>query len=64
MNTTKRTDDPGEKRYELEIARRDPAVAIAAIEEIGVHLRYGVTRLNFLGWVIMFLLALFLWRVW
>jgi len=58
------TDEPDELRYEHAISQRDPAVAIAAIEEIEVHLRYGFARLRFLGWFIAVLLALILWRIW
>ncbi len=58
------SDDPDELRYEHEVRRKDPAVAIAAIEEIEVHLRYGLPILKFLGWAIVVLLALILWRIW
>ena len=58
------TDDPDELKYEQEIAKRDPAVAIAAIEEIEVHLRYGIASLKFLGWIIVTLLGFILWRIW
>ena len=58
------TDDPDELRYEQAVAQKDPVVAIAAIEEIEVHLRYGIQSLKFLGWTIVALLALILWRVW
>ena len=58
------TDDPDELRYEQEVARKDPATAIAAIEAIEVHLRYGLPTLKFLGWAIVTLLALILWRLW
>ena len=58
------TDDPDELRYEQTIARKDPAVAIAAIEEIEVHLRYGISSIKFLGWIIIALLTVILWRIW
>ena len=58
------TDDPDELRYEHERARRDPATAIDAIQEIEVYLRYGLPTLKFLGWAIVVLLALILWRLW
>lgn len=58
------TDDPDELMYEQAIRKKDPAVAIAAIEEIEVHLRYGIAAIKLLGWVIIILLALILWRVW
>ena len=58
------SDDPDEVRYEQEVAKRDPAVAIAAIQEIEVRLRYGISSLKMIGWIIVVLLALILWRVW
>lgn len=58
------TDDPDENLYEQAMAAKDPRVAIAAIEEIEVHLRYGISSLKFLGWIIVILLALILWRIW
>ncbi|MBC2731056.1 hypothetical protein [Thiobacillus sp.] len=57
-------DDPDEYMYEQAIRKKDPAVAIAAIEEIEVHLRYGIPSLKLLGWIIVVLLALILWRLW
>jgi hypothetical protein len=58
------TTDPDELLYEQEISKGDPARAIAAIEEIEIQLRYGLPTLKFLGWAIVVLLALILWRVW
>ena len=58
------TDDPDELRYEQAIDRKDPALAIAAIEEIEVHLRYGIPSIKFLGWINVILLTLILWRIW
>lgn len=58
------TDDPDELRYEQAIREKDPSVAIAAIEEIEVHLRYGIPAIKLAGRVIIILLALILWRVW
>ena len=58
------TDDPDELRYEQAIRRNNSAVAIAAIEEIEVHLRYGIPSIKFLGCIIILLLALILWRIW
>lgn len=59
-----RTQDPDELRYQIEIDKRDPAIAISAVQEIEVHLRYGLAGLKLVGWVIATLLALILWRVW
>jgi hypothetical protein len=58
------TDDPDELKYEQAISQRDPAIAIAAIEEIEVHLRHGIPSLKLLGLVIIVLLTLILWRLW
>jgi hypothetical protein len=58
------TDDQDELRYEQEIAKKDPRVAIAAIEEIEVQLRYGIPRIKLLVWIVIILLGLILWRVW
>lgn len=58
------TDDPDEVRYEQAIQRNDQSVAIAAIEEIEVHLRYGIHSIKFLAWIIIALLMLILWRIW
>ncbi len=58
------TDDPDELKYEQAIRQKDPAIAIAAIEEMEVHLRYGIARLKLLGWIIIVLLTLILWRIW
>lgn len=59
-----RTQDPDELRYQIEIDKRDPAIAISAVQEIEVHLRNGLAGLKLVGWVIATLLALILWRVW
>lgn len=58
------TDDPDELRFEQAISRNDPAGAIAAIEEIEVHLRYGIQSIKLLGWIVIALLTLILWRIW
>lgn len=58
------TDDPDELKYEQAIHQKDPSVAIAAIEEIEIHLRYGIQSLKLLGWIVIVLLALILWRIW
>ena len=57
-------DDPDEIKYEQTIHRKDQAIAIAAIEEIEVHLRHGISSIKFLGWAIIVLLVLILWRIW
>ena len=62
------TNDPDELRYELEAANKDPIRQIAALretlDEIEIHLRYGSPRLKLIGWLIVLLLGLILWRVW
>ena len=57
-------NDPDEIRYEHAIHQKNPETAIAAIEEIEVHLRYGIASLKFLGWIIVGLLSLILIRIW
>ena len=57
-------DDPDELKYEHAIQQRDPAIAIEAIEEIEVHLHYGIASLKLIGWLIIVLLSLILWRIW
>lgn len=58
------TNDPDELRCEHAIRQKNPETAIAAIEEIEVHLRYGIASLKFLGWIIVGLLSLILIRIW
>lgn len=58
------TDDPDELRYEQAIRRKDPEVALAAIEGIEALLRYGIPNIKLLGWIIIVLLTLILWRIW
>jgi hypothetical protein len=57
-------DDPDELKYQLEVEKRDPTVAIAAVQEIEVHLRYGIAGLKLVAWIIVALLAMILWRIW
>lgn len=62
------TDDPDELRYEIEVEKKDPIRQIAAmretIDEIEIHLRYSLPRLKLIGWIIVILLGLILWRIW
>lgn len=58
------TEDPDELKHEHWVSDRDPAIAIAAIQEIEVTLRYGLPVLKFIGWTIIVLQALILWRLW
>ncbi len=58
------SNDPDEFKYEQAIRLKDPATAIAAVEEIEVHIRYGISSLKLIGWVLVVLLACILWRVW
>lgn len=61
-------DDPDELRYEIEAGKKDPLRQIAAmresIDEIETHLRYCLPRLKFIGWIIVILLGIILWRSW
>lgn len=58
------TDDPDELRAEIEAEKKEPARLYDAAEEIEIHLRYGLPRIKLIGWIIVILLALILWRVW
>lgn len=62
------TDDPDELRYEIETEKKDPIRQIAAmresIDEIEIHLRYGIRSLKIIGWIVVILLGLILWRSW
>lgn len=62
------TDDPDELRYEIEAEKKDPIRQIAAmreaIDEIEIHLRYSLPRLKLIGWIIVILLGIILWRSW
>lgn len=70
MNTAKTqneqttTDDPDELRMELAIVKKNPEIAIAAIQAIEVQLRYGIPSIKFLLWIVIALLGLILWRLW
>lgn len=62
------TDDADELRYEIETEKKDPFRQIAAmreaIDEIEIHLRYGIGSLKIIGWIVAILLAIILWRSW
>ncbi|WP_146183851.1 hypothetical protein [Limnohabitans sp. T6-20] len=58
------TNDPDELRYEHSIGDKDLAVSIAALQEIEVHLRYGISSIKLLACFIIVLLTLILWRIW
>ncbi len=58
------TDDPDELRMEQALARKDPARAGDALEAIEAHIRYGLPTLKLIGWLIVVLLGLVLWRIW
>ena len=61
-------DDPDELRYELEVEKKDPIRQMAALrdslDEIEIHLRYGLPKLSLIGWLVVILLGLILWRTW
>lgn len=62
------TDDPDELRHEQLAEEKDPVRQIGAmrqtLDEIELHLRYGLPRIKLIGWLIVLLLALILWQVW
>lgn len=55
------SDDPDEIRAEMEARHNRPPDYLEAIDW---HLRYSLPTFKFLGWAIVVLLALILWRVW
>ena len=62
------TNDPDELKYEIETEKKDPTQQIAAmrdaIDEIEIHLRYGIRSLKTIGWIVVILLGIILWRSW
>jgi hypothetical protein len=62
------TNDPDELKYEIETEKKDPTRQIAAmrdaIDEIEIHLRYGIRSLKTIGWTIVILLGIIAWRSW
>lgn len=62
------TNDPDELRYEIETEKKDPTRQIAAmrdaIDEIEIHLRYGIRSLQTIGYIVVILLGIILWRSW
>jgi len=62
------TNDPDELRYEIEVEKKDPIRQIAAMREtidaIEIHLRYGLPSLKLIGWIIVIILGIILWRIW
>ena len=58
-------NDPDWPRAKMEAERKDPNYWLKrTIEEVEVHLRYGIPALKFIGWIIIILLGLILWRIW
>jgi hypothetical protein len=62
------TDDPDERKLEIEADKTDPVRQLAAlrnaVDEVEIHLRYGIRRLMLIGWLVVVLLCLILWQVW
>lgn len=56
--------DPDQIKFEQDVCSKDPSIAIAAVEAIEVHLRYGIASLKLVGWIVVLLLTLILWRIW
>lgn len=57
-------NDPDWKLAQREAERRDPNYwSKLNLEEIEIHLR-GLSMLMFIGWAIVVLLSLILWRIW
>lgn len=58
------SDDPDETRYEQAIAKKDPRYQAELLDEIEIHLRYGIPSIKSIGWIIVVLLALILYKIW
>lgn len=58
------SDDPDEKRYESAIAKKDPRYQSELLDEIEIHLRYGIPSIKLIGWIIVILLILILYKIW
>ena len=57
-------DDANHLLFEQKRDRRDLELAVDAVEAIEAHLRCDLPTLKLLGWIIAFLLALILHRLW
>ncbi len=58
-------NDPDWLRAKAELERKDPHYwTKRAIKEIEVHLRYSMSAFKLIGFIIIVLLALILWRIW
>ena len=58
-------NDPDWRRAKIEAERNHPDYwPRRNLELVEIHLRYGIPALKFIGWIIVVLLALILWRVW
>ena len=58
-------DDPDWLRAKAEAERKDPWYwPKRNLEEVEVHLRNGIGSLKLIGWIIIVLLGLILWRLW
>jgi hypothetical protein len=58
------SDDPDATKYERAIEKKDPRYQAELLDEIEIHLRYGIPSIKFIGWVIVVLLVLILYKVW
>ena len=57
-------DDPDETKYEHAIQKKDPRYQAELLDEIEIHLRYGIPSIKFIGWIIIILLVLILYKIW
>lgn len=58
------SDDPDETRYENKIQKKDPRYQSELLDEIEIHLRYGIPSIKLIGWIIVILLAVIVYKVW
>ena len=57
------SDDPDETRYERAIEKKDPRYQAELLDEIEIHLRYGIPSIKLIGWIIVGLLVAILFNM-
>lgn len=58
-------DDPDALRAQFAAERNHPLYwAKVTLEEIQVQMTYGMASLKLIGWLVVLLLGLILWRLW
>jgi hypothetical protein len=51
------------RHYDQEESKRDPARQTDLLDEIEIHLRYGLPKLILIGWIIIGLLVVILFNI-